>query len=83
MAQIRQFERQAAGRIELVLAGGVNAQNIPQLVQGTGVTNVHVGTAARTPPTQYGTVDEGKVRQLAEALNRAEAALQRKAETAF
>jgi copper homeostasis protein len=81
MAQIRQFAQQAAGRIELVLAGGVSTENIPQLVQGTGVTHVHVGTAARTPPTQYGTVDEGKVRELSEALSRAKAAMQRGSET--
>jgi copper homeostasis protein len=76
MAMIRQFAQQAAGRIELVLAGGVNAENVAQLVQGTGVTNVHVGTAARTPPTQYGAVDEGKVRELCEALSQATAAEQ-------
>jgi len=75
MAQIRHFAQQAAGRIELVLAGGVNLGTIPQLVTGTGVTNVHVGRAARVPASQYGAVAEHKVRRLALALNRAVAAL--------
>jgi copper homeostasis protein len=78
MALIRQYARQAEGRIDLVLAGGVNLENIPQLVAGTGITNAHVGRAARTPATQYGTVDEEKVRALAEAVQQAEAALQTK-----
>ncbi len=77
MAQIRQYAQQAAGRIDLVLAGGVGLENIPQLVASTGITHAHVGRAARTPSTQYGTVDEDKVRALAEALKQAEAVLER------
>lgn len=75
MAAIKRYARLAKGRIELFLAGGVSLESIPQLVRGSGVPNVHVGRAARTPRTQYGSVGENAVRDLAAALDRAAAAL--------
>jgi len=75
LAQIRRFVEQGAGRIDFFLASGVNAENIAQIVAGTGVSNAHIGTGARVPPTAHGVVDEHRVRQLADALHRAVAAL--------
>lgn len=75
LAQICRFVEQAAGRIEFFLASGVNAENMAQIVAGTGVSNAHVGTGARVPPTAHGVVDQLKVGQLAESLSRAVAAL--------
>ena len=67
--------RLAEGRIELFLAGGVSLESIPQLVRRSGVPHVHVGRAARTSRTQYGSVGENAVSDLAAALDRAAAAL--------
>ena len=75
MDSILGFSAHAAGRIELVLAGGVTLQNVGRLVAGTGVPNVHVGRAARTPETRYGAVDAAKVRSLSLALQEASALL--------
>jgi copper homeostasis protein len=74
-ARIRRFAGLASGRIELYLAGGVQAQNVAELVRTTGVRNVHAGAAARVPPQRGGVVDAGRVRALAEALRQAEEGL--------
>lgn len=71
LAQIRAFVEQAAGRIAILPAGGINAKNVARVVAGTGLTSVHVGTGVRVPPTHTGIVDQYKVKQLREALDRA------------
>jgi len=71
MPRIQQFAQQGAGRIEFLLAGGVHAGNVAQLVASTGVRNVHAGAGARIPPQRGGVVDAGKVSKLAEALRQA------------
>ncbi len=71
IAQIRAFAEQAAGRIAILPAGGINAKNVARVVAGTGLTSVHVGTGVRVPPTRTGVVDQHKVKQLREALGRA------------
>ena len=71
MARIRELARRGGDRVEFLLAGGVNAQNVGQLVQRTGVTNAHAGTRVRIPPTPEGAIDAARVGELAEALKRA------------
>ena len=75
LAQSRALAEQAAGRIDILPAGGINAKNVARIVAGTGLTNVHVGTGVRVPPTHTGVVDQHKVQQLREALDRAIASL--------
>jgi copper homeostasis protein len=70
-ARIRAFREQARGRIDLLLAGGVSAENVALLVRETGVHNVHAGSSVRHPPSHKGVVVASKVRQLREALDRA------------
>ncbi len=77
IARIRAFAEQAAGRIDIVPAGGINAENVARIVAGTGLTNVHVGTGVRVPPTRTGVVDQHKVREVREVLDRAIASLHR------
>jgi len=71
---IRAFHDQAAGRIELFLAGGVSADNVEELVRKTGVVHAHSGSPVREPANRSGIVAEKKVRALREALDRAVAA---------
>jgi len=75
-AAIRAFQEQAAGRIELFLAGGVSAENIETLVRETGVLNAHSGSPIREPADRSGIVSETKVRALRTTLDRAVASVQ-------
>jgi copper homeostasis protein len=69
--QIKAFREKAAGRIDFLLAGGVSAENVGQLVANTGVIHAHAGSSVRIPPNPRGKVDAGKVRALRESLDRA------------
>ncbi len=73
--QIQAFREQAAGRIDLLLAGGVSSENIEQLVRETGVAYAHAGSSVRNPPNTKGCVVEAKVRNLRNALERAVSSL--------
>lgn len=73
-AGIRTQRELAAGRIDLFLAGGVNASNIARLVSETGVFHAHAGTGVREPETTTGDVVAEKVRALRLALDGAVAA---------
>jgi copper homeostasis protein len=73
--QIRQLADLAAGRIDLLLARGVNEHTVGQLVATTGVSHAHAGRGVRSPQSPYGAVDEQKVRRLAAALDAAVASL--------
>ena len=75
IAAIRELAEQGGNRAEFFLTGGVNAENVGQIVKGTRIRNAHAGSSVRTPPAPVGAVDAGKVRQLAEALRRATQAL--------
>jgi copper homeostasis protein len=75
MERIRTFVRQAQGRIDFVIVGGVNADNCRQIVLGTGVAHLHSGSGVREPPTRHGVVSAVKIAQLARELERAEAEL--------
>lgn len=71
MAQIRSFYEATAGRIEHFLTGGVNSENVGELVRNTGVVNAHAGSSVREPSTTKGVVIESKVRELRKALDQA------------
>ena len=75
VAQISKLAGLAAGRIDLLLARGVNEHTIGQLVPATGVKHAHAGRGVRSPQSPYGAVDEEKVRRLAAALDAAVASL--------
>jgi copper homeostasis protein CutC len=42
---IRELHAHAAGRIEVLPAGGINADNVADLVKATGCDQVHVGAS--------------------------------------
>ena len=75
MAQVRRIVQQAAGRIEFVVVGGVKAENVKEIVLGTGIAHVHSGTGVREPGTRDGVVSARRVAQLAQALHEAASAL--------
>ena len=62
------FNEIAMGKIDLLLAGGVNPDNITELVTKTGVTNAHSGVGVRIPASRKGDVDVGKVVKLKKGL---------------
>jgi copper homeostasis protein len=81
MANIRHLAHQAAGRIELVVVGGVNAQNVREIITGTRVPNVHSGTGVREPATRQGAVSVQRVKELTQAQTEAVAELRRPRDT--
>lgn len=59
------YYRQVVGdKMALVLAGGVNADNLSRLMIETNIANAHVGSGVRIPKTAHGKVDVEKIRQL-------------------
>ncbi|MFX1301598.1 MAG: copper homeostasis protein CutC [Promethearchaeota archaeon] len=76
---IRIYAAYAQDRIDLFLAGGVNAGNVETLISKTGLTNVHVGSGVREPETPDGIVLEDNVRRIRQAVDRAEIQLDHQA----
>lgn len=72
---IRRFVEQAAGRIDILPAGGISEDNIGRIAKATGLPNAHAGSSVRIPPTTTGTVDQRKVERLRHALDQAVASL--------
>lgn len=75
---LTQLAAQAAGRISLMPASGINAQNVRQVLAATGVNEIHAGSAVTTitsdSPTELFAaarrlVDRQKVLALRECLN--------------
>lgn len=75
---LAQLTEQAAGRISLMPASGINAQNIRQILAATGVNEIHVGSAVTTmtndsAPQLFAaprrSVDRQKVLALRQCLN--------------
>lgn len=54
--------------LTILAGGGIDSASVGQLVTDTGVTEVHIGTAAREPHTPTSPVDESHVRKLRELL---------------
>jgi copper homeostasis protein len=51
-------------QMEIFLAGGVTLENAGQLIQSTGITDLHCGRGVRTPSAFDGAVDADKVKAL-------------------
>ncbi len=75
IAQLKAYHEQAAGRIDLYLAGGITIDNVTDMVRDTGITNIHSGSGVRQPQTRTGAVSEDKVKQLCAALLQTEKAV--------
>ncbi len=45
LARLTQFVKKADGRISIMPASGINAQNIHRLLEATGVYEIHIGSA--------------------------------------
>jgi copper homeostasis protein len=48
LEEIRRTRERAAGRIEVLSGGAINAQNVAQIVRATGVTQVHASLTRRS-----------------------------------
>ena len=78
LSLLTQLAEQAAGRIRLMPASGINAQNIQQILAATGVNEIHVGSAVTAITNDSATqlfaaarrlVDRQKVLTLRQCLN--------------
>ncbi|NMB62785.1 MAG: hypothetical protein GYA18_10670 [Chloroflexi bacterium] len=58
---ILEYKKLAAGKIAIFLAGGLNEDNIEQIIAETQIANIHCGRSARTPATAESPVDPYKV----------------------
>ena len=64
---IRHIAEHIQDRMDIFLAGSVSTENAADLIQATGITNLHCGRGVRTPPSAEGLVDVEKVRALRQA----------------
>ncbi len=58
------YKNACAERIQIFLAGGVNESNMGEIIQKTGIIDLHCGRFARTPESADSPVDEEKVSRL-------------------
>ncbi|MEM9765994.1 MAG: copper homeostasis protein CutC, partial [Pseudomonadota bacterium] len=65
LERIRATVARAAGRLEIVIGGGVSAENAPALVAGLAGVSVHAYSSVRAG----GQVDAGRVRALVDAVS--------------
>jgi len=61
---ILEYKNFASGKIDLFLAGGLNIDNIEDIILQTQVFNIHCGRSARTPESAESPVDATKVSSL-------------------
>ena len=58
------YKNAIAERIQIFLAGGVNENNVEEIILKTGIINLHCGRFARTPESADAGVDRDKVSRL-------------------
>lgn len=58
---ILEYKKVAAGKIEIFAAGGVNENNIEEIIMKTGIVNIHCGRSVRTLESADSPVDQEKV----------------------
>ncbi|EGO65851.1 copper homeostasis protein CutC [Acetonema longum] len=59
-----------AGKIRVLVGGGLNFENIGRIVTETGAPEYHFGTAIRDNSSAYGGINEEKLKSLIKLMNR-------------
>ncbi|MEH7457454.1 copper homeostasis protein [Bacillus pseudomycoides] len=61
---LSEMKRESQGNIELIVGSGVTKENIQQLLNETGITQAHVGTAVREEKSCFAEIDQKSVQVL-------------------
>lgn len=64
VAVLQEMQRVCAGQMQLIAGSGVTKDNIQQLLHKTGITEAHVGTAAREEKSAFGEISLERVEEL-------------------
>ncbi|MGH0943299.1 copper homeostasis protein CutC [Bacillus mycoides] len=62
------MQKESEGNIQLVVGSGVTKKNVKQLLDGTGITQAHVGTAVREGKSCLSEIDLNLVQELVEII---------------
>ncbi|MGH0432191.1 copper homeostasis protein CutC [Bacillus hominis] len=61
---LREMQKESEGNIQLVVGSGVTKENVKQLLDETGITQAHVGTAVREGKSCFSEIDLKLVQEL-------------------
>ena len=61
---LREMQKESEGNIQLVVGSGVTKENVKQLLDETGITQAHVGTAVREDKSCFSEIDLKLVQEL-------------------
>ena len=62
------MQKESEGNIQLVVGSGVTKENVKQLLDETGITQAHVGTAVREGKSCFSEIDLNLVQELVEII---------------
>ncbi|EEL70024.1 copper homeostasis protein CutC [Bacillus mycoides] len=65
---LREMQKESEGNIQLVVGSGVTKENVKQLLDETGITQAHVGTAVREGKSCFSEIDLKLVQELVEII---------------
>ncbi|PEP82151.1 copper homeostasis protein [Bacillus toyonensis] len=65
---LKDMQKVSDGQIQLVAGSGVTKENIKQLLDETGISQAHVGTAVREGKSCFSEIDRSLVRELVEII---------------
>ncbi|MFB5253503.1 copper homeostasis protein CutC [Bacillus mycoides] len=65
---LREMQKESEGNIQLVVGSGVTKENVKQLLDETGITQAHVGTAVREGKSCFSEIDLKLVQELVEVI---------------
>ncbi|MDG0957862.1 copper homeostasis protein CutC, partial [Bacillus paranthracis] len=62
------MQKVSVGQIQLVVGAGVTKENIKQLLNETGISQAHVGTAVREGKSCFAEIDPNFVQELVQII---------------
>ncbi|EOP53785.1 copper homeostasis protein cutC [Bacillus cereus VDM053] len=65
---LTEMQKESEGNIQLVVGSGVTKENVKQLLDETGITQAHVGTAVREDKSCFSEIDLKLVQELVEII---------------
>lgn len=65
---LREMQKESEGNIQIVAGSGVTKENVKQLLDETGITQAHVGTAVREGKSCFSEIDLKLVQELVEII---------------
>ncbi|HDR7635290.1 TPA: copper homeostasis protein CutC [Bacillus mycoides] len=65
---LREMKKESEGNIQLVVGSGVTKENVKQLLDETGISQAHVGTAVREGKSCFSEIDPNLVQELVQII---------------